>query len=157
MREKELRLALVCYGGVSLAVYMHGVSKEILKLTRASADHQAGVEAGSRASNSDFTDTETVYLDLLREIGRRLDLHVVVDVIAGVLQIVASVAGIDHEVLDGLAGIPGGAGAVRRGGGAAVIAAEKNQHQRQRGGLVVEHAHGEPPLPHGIKDQWGQS
>jgi hypothetical protein len=30
MREKELRLALVCYGGVSLAVYMHGVSKEIL-------------------------------------------------------------------------------------------------------------------------------
>ena len=94
MREKELRLALVCYGGVSLAVYMHGVSKEILKLTRASADHQAGVEAGSRASNSDFTDTETVYLDLLREIGRRLDLHVVVDVIAG-----ASAGGINGILL----------------------------------------------------------
>lgn len=29
MRQKELRLALVCYGGVSLAVYMHGVTKEI--------------------------------------------------------------------------------------------------------------------------------
>ena len=28
MREKELRLALVCYGGVSLAVYMHGTTKE---------------------------------------------------------------------------------------------------------------------------------
>jgi len=25
----ELRLALVCYGGVSLAVYMHGVTKEL--------------------------------------------------------------------------------------------------------------------------------
>jgi hypothetical protein len=24
MKEKELRLALVCYGGVSLALYMHG-------------------------------------------------------------------------------------------------------------------------------------
>ena len=37
MREKELRIALVCFGGVSLAVYMHGVSKEILKLVRASS------------------------------------------------------------------------------------------------------------------------
>ena len=29
MREKELRLALVCYGGVSLAIYMHGITKEV--------------------------------------------------------------------------------------------------------------------------------
>ncbi|MEM7664489.1 MAG: patatin-like protein [Pseudomonadota bacterium] len=36
MRQKELRLALVCYGGVSLAVYMHGVTKEIWHLARAS-------------------------------------------------------------------------------------------------------------------------
>ena len=83
MREKELRLALVCYGGVSLAVYMHGVSKEILKLVRASADYKAGVDAGGRAANSDYTDTEAVYLDLLREVGQNLDLHVVVDVVAG--------------------------------------------------------------------------
>lgn len=40
--ERELRLALVCYGGVSLAVYMHGITKEILKLVRASrASHDA--------------------------------------------------------------------------------------------------------------------
>ncbi|MBN8829554.1 MAG: patatin-like protein, partial [Sphingomonadales bacterium] len=38
MREKELRLALVCYGGVSLAVYMHGVTKEVWRLARASRD-----------------------------------------------------------------------------------------------------------------------
>ena len=37
LREKELRIALVCFGGVSLAVYMHGISKEILKLVRASS------------------------------------------------------------------------------------------------------------------------
>ena len=36
MREKELRLALVCYGGVSLAIYMHGITKEVWKLLRAS-------------------------------------------------------------------------------------------------------------------------
>ncbi|WP_137679249.1 patatin-like protein [Aurantiacibacter suaedae] len=36
MRQKELRIALVCYGGVSLAVYMHGVTKELWKLARAS-------------------------------------------------------------------------------------------------------------------------
>ena len=34
---RELRLALVCYGGVSLAIYMHGITKELEKLTRASA------------------------------------------------------------------------------------------------------------------------
>lgn len=36
MRDKELRLALVCYGGISLAVYMHGVTKELWHLARAS-------------------------------------------------------------------------------------------------------------------------
>ena len=41
VKEKELRFALVCYGGVSLAVYMHGVTKEILKLVRASRDYHA--------------------------------------------------------------------------------------------------------------------
>ena len=36
MRQKELRIGLVCYGGVSLAVYMHGVTKEVWNLARAS-------------------------------------------------------------------------------------------------------------------------
>ncbi|MBB3345939.1 patatin-like protein [Sphingomonas sp. BK069] len=36
VREKELRLALVCYGGISLAVYMHGIVKEVWHLARAS-------------------------------------------------------------------------------------------------------------------------
>ena len=42
MRQKELRIALVCYGGVSLAVYMHGVTKELWHLARASRDFHAG-------------------------------------------------------------------------------------------------------------------
>ncbi|WP_156493960.1 hypothetical protein, partial [Erythrobacter sp. HI0028] len=51
MRQKELRIALVCYGGVSLAIYMHGVTRELWQLARASrAFHAAsgplqGVEA----------------------------------------------------------------------------------------------------------------
>ncbi len=35
---KELRLGLVCYGGVSLAIYMHGVTKELHKLVVAKCD-----------------------------------------------------------------------------------------------------------------------
>src|SRR5207244_1561059 len=50
MKEKELRFAPVCYGGVSLVLYMHGVVEEILKLSRASkayhsiseSEHQEG-------------------------------------------------------------------------------------------------------------------
>jgi patatin-related protein len=103
MREKELRIALVCFGGISLAVYMHGISKEVLKLVRASAALH-GVddrEARSRAHFFDFVDsqdpeydTEAVYFDLLREIGRKLELRVVVDVIAG-----ASAGGINGAML----------------------------------------------------------
>jgi patatin-related protein len=46
MHEKELRLALVCYGGVSLAVYMHGITREIWHLARASEGHHAGRAPG---------------------------------------------------------------------------------------------------------------
>ena len=79
MREKEIRLALVCYGGVSLAVYMHGITKEVWKLLRAST---------ARASGDDYARlpggcTEKVYGDLLSEIGEFLDLRVLVDIVAG--------------------------------------------------------------------------
>jgi hypothetical protein len=53
MREKELRLALICYGGVSLAIYMHGVTREIWHMVRASRAFHDGVQP-SRSS-------ETVY------------------------------------------------------------------------------------------------
>ncbi len=49
LREKELRIALVCFGGVSLAVYMHGVTKEILKLVRASSALHAIADRARRA------------------------------------------------------------------------------------------------------------
>ena len=104
LREKELRIALVCFGGVSLAVYMHGITKEILKLVRASsALHAIADRARARADrilrprptpDDPEYDTEAVYFELLREIGRSLELRVVVDIIAG-----ASAGGINGTML----------------------------------------------------------
>lgn len=88
MRQKELRLALVCYGGVSLAVYMHGVTKEIWKLARASRAFHAGVP---RAEG-----VQGVYRDLLETIETRegLRLRVLPDVLTG-----ASAGGINAVFL----------------------------------------------------------
>jgi patatin-related protein len=103
VREKELRIALVCFGGVSLAIYMHGISKEILKLVRASAKLHAIADRSWRgkATFFDFAeaddpehDTEEIYFELLREIGRDSELRVVVDIIAG-----ASAGGINGAML----------------------------------------------------------
>lgn len=104
MKEKELRLALVYYGGVSLAIYQHGVNLEILNLIRASkayhaprtfAEKQADdhVYKGAPGSN-DTVSTEDVYFDLLKAIGKSLDLRIVVDVISG-----SSAGGINGIVL----------------------------------------------------------
>ena len=103
MREKELRIALVCFGGISLAVYMHGISKEILKLVRASCGLHAISDRARRAKAAFLDDadpekreydTESIYFELLREIGHRIELRVVVDIIAG-----ASAGGINGTLL----------------------------------------------------------
>jgi patatin-related protein len=77
MREKELRLALVCYGGISLAVYMHGITKEVWHLARASRAFHAGAprEGGSGA----------VYRTLLESLAEHgeIELRVLVDILAG--------------------------------------------------------------------------
>lgn len=92
MREKELRLALVCFGGVSLAIYIHGVSKEILKLARASKAIHASPDPHDPSRNTyiypndqitDIPDTELVYFDILKSFLPELDLRVIVDTIAG--------------------------------------------------------------------------
>ena len=77
VREKELRLALVCYGGISLAVYMHGITKEVWHVSRASrAAHDGGGCIGASAQ---------VYRALLAEIeeSARLRLRVLPDIVAG--------------------------------------------------------------------------
>ena len=89
MKEKELRLALVFYGGVSLAIYQHGINIEILNLIRASRTYhdrtplQVKADSGVGSDNGLDLSTEAVYLDLLRSIGACINLRVVVDVISG--------------------------------------------------------------------------
>lgn len=90
MREKELRLALVCYGGVSLAVYMHGITKEVWKLLRASAARGAPYGATPVVVH----DTEAVYLELLDALSPHLKLRVLTDIVAG-----ASAGGINGILL----------------------------------------------------------
>ena len=78
---KELRLGLVCYGGSSLAIYMHGVTKELHRLVRASSQLDAPAAAASSSASED------VYRRLLTEMAERnperVRTRVVVDVIAG--------------------------------------------------------------------------
>jgi patatin-related protein len=59
--EKEIRFAIVMYGGVSLAVYINGVAQELLHLVRATAE-QVGDPADPRAPGAaSLTHTERVY------------------------------------------------------------------------------------------------
>lgn len=103
MKEKELRIALVCFGGVSLAVYMHGITKEILKLVRASRVLHSITDRAERLQSKFLDkvdrsdpeyDTDAIYFELLRDIGRTLELRVIVDIIAG-----ASAGGINGTML----------------------------------------------------------
>lgn len=89
MRQKELRLALVCYGGVSLAVYMHGITKEIWHLARASrAFNQPGAPPLDGVAGA--------YREFLQEIERSdgLRLRVLPDILTG-----ASAGGINAVFL----------------------------------------------------------
>lgn len=88
MRQKELRIALVCYGGVSLAVYMHGVTRELWHLARASRDRTGGNEGAGGI--------ERVYRSLLDELesDHQLRLRVLPDILSG-----ASAGGINAVFL----------------------------------------------------------
>ncbi len=89
MRQKELRLALVCYGGVSLAVYMHGITKEVWHLARAS-------RAFHHPSATSLSGVAAVYRDFLGVIERDhgLQVRVLPDILTG-----ASAGGINAVFL----------------------------------------------------------
>lgn len=86
---KELRIGLVLYGGVSLAVYMNGVVTEIWNALRASVARGPQVKAAAG--------TAVVYRKLMDDLKRCKDcddLRVVVDTIAG-----TSAGGVNGVVL----------------------------------------------------------
>jgi len=79
MRQKELRIALVCYGGVSLAVYMHGVTKEIWRVAKASRSFHGGDDSQPQSA------VQQVYQRLLEHVEDTHDmrLRVLPDVLTG--------------------------------------------------------------------------
>ena len=92
MKEKELRLALVFFGGVPLAVYEHGISREILNLVRASklyhAERSGDADGARRPFHAYYPDepqdsTGELYREFLETLGQDIALRVIVDVIAG--------------------------------------------------------------------------
>ena len=102
MKEKELRLAIVFFGGVSLAIYQHGINREILNLVRASKlyhrhkQDEGGVfpAFSSRYPEEPQRSTGDIYLQCFKAIGQQLSLRVIVDVISG-----SSAGGINGIVL----------------------------------------------------------
>ncbi len=96
MKEIELRLALVFYGGVSLAIYMHGVSREILNLVRASSVRLDRKSNGSaqEVPVQELPPVQSAYKDLLDLLSSVADIRVVVDAIAG-----ASAGGVNGIML----------------------------------------------------------
>jgi predicted acylesterase/phospholipase RssA len=76
---REVRIALVCYGGVSLAIYMHGVTRELHRLVVASSRFE------EERNPFDRSCSEHVYWELLHERAARdgVQTRVVVDVVSG--------------------------------------------------------------------------
>jgi patatin-related protein len=90
---RELRLALVCYGGVSLAVYMGGITREIQALVAASNAYERDREKNPFDAGRD---TAYAFWEALKAKHDRdgVRTRVVVDVIAG-----TSAGGINGVVL----------------------------------------------------------
>jgi patatin-related protein len=78
---KELRLALVLYGGVSLAIYMHGITKELHKLVAASR----ALDVDDARNPFPAATTEHVYWETLKGLADEAGVRtqVVVDIVSG--------------------------------------------------------------------------
>ena len=80
MKDLELRLALVCYGGSSLAVYMNGLTTEFLSAVRASTalDRPQMLNPALPLSG-----TGQLYKELLERLAPKRRINLVIDVISG--------------------------------------------------------------------------
>ena len=74
---KEIRFAVVLYGGVSLAIYMNGITQELLSLARATKDGATGSKDGTEAVYREIAD------HLLKESAGVFSHKFIVDIISG--------------------------------------------------------------------------
>ena len=75
--HKEVRFAVVMYGGVSLAIYIHGVAHELLSLVRATARNKKSGEYV--IPDQELKGAELVY----RSLGETLKAKFIVDILSG--------------------------------------------------------------------------
>src|SRR5215204_287010 len=84
--EEEVRLAVVMYGGVSLAIYMYGVAEELWRLVRATSPDGVYDIRNPPATVRTYGDesTEPIYRDLARGTGEgAIRSRFVVDIVSG--------------------------------------------------------------------------
>ncbi|RPJ26168.1 MAG: patatin-like protein, partial [Chloroflexi bacterium] len=77
--EKEIRFAVVMYGGVSLAIYINGVAQELYKMVRATARGRNADGSSADYFIENPESTEAVY----RTLGELLRARFVVDILSG--------------------------------------------------------------------------
>lgn len=81
---REVRFAVVLYGGVSLAIYMNGISQELLHMVRGSASPGVLGAADEEKAREQLNDVELIYRDLSEVLsgnGRRT--RFIIDIISG--------------------------------------------------------------------------
>jgi patatin-related protein len=87
--EREIRIAAVMYGGVSLCIYMYGVAQELLNLVKATAPAMPGSSEPGALAFPDDESTVGVYRKLARILGGAdahsgpVRMRFVIDVISG--------------------------------------------------------------------------
>jgi patatin-related protein len=79
-QTKEVRFAVVMYGGVSLAIYINGIAQELYNLVRATATRTDG-EGAKRYlfKEEELGGAGKIY----RQLGEKLDARFVVDILSG--------------------------------------------------------------------------
>ncbi|MDP9302918.1 MAG: patatin-like protein [Actinomycetota bacterium] len=85
--DEEVRLAVVMYGGVSLAIYMYGVAEELWRLVRATCPERAitdPLDPPDAVRLNEDESTEPVYRELARARGGgKIRSRFLVDIISG--------------------------------------------------------------------------
>jgi patatin-related protein len=72
--EREIRFAVVMYGGVSLAIYINGVTQELLHMVRATARGQPGASAMLLPQDK-LSRSEVIYRELAQLLDRQAGLE----------------------------------------------------------------------------------
>lgn len=82
---KEIRFAVVMYGGVSLAIYMNGIAQELLNMVKATSDRSQ--EKMDQKNSAKTEGTASIYKELAEYLSKQVtpqfDHKFVVDIISG--------------------------------------------------------------------------